>query len=58
MKKPISNFQASKQQIIQTNKTKSKMGEYRFQKNFILQKIYTFFTKMDELNIEYISRKW
>jgi hypothetical protein len=58
VKKSFKNFQVSEVQIPQSNILKLKVRQDSKQRNFILQKIHAFFTKVDALNIEYISRKW
>jgi hypothetical protein len=59
VKRSFQNFQVSEVQIPQSNIVNFKrVRQDRNQKNFVLQKIHTFFTKIDALNIEYISRRW
>ncbi|EIW19324.1 MULTISPECIES: hypothetical protein [Pelosinus] len=58
MKKPIQNFQVNELQIPQSSVTKLKIRQEYCQRNIVLQKIHSFFTKIDALNIEYISRRW
>jgi hypothetical protein len=58
VKKPIQNFQVNELQIPQSNITKLKIRQEYCQRNIVLQKIHSFFTKIDALNIEYISRRW
>lgn len=58
MKKSVQNFQVSELQIPQRNIMNLKIRQDNCQRNFVLQKIHSFFVKIDALNIEYISRRW
>ncbi|AJQ29662.1 hypothetical protein [Pelosinus fermentans] len=58
MKKSVQNFQVSELQIPQRNIMNLKIRQDNSQRNFVLQKIHSFFVKIDALNIEYISRRW
>ncbi|MCC5463955.1 hypothetical protein [Pelosinus baikalensis] len=58
MKKSVQNFQVSELQIPQNNIMNFKIRQDNCQRNFVLQKIHSFFVKIDALNIEYISRRW
>ncbi|MBP2657649.1 MAG: hypothetical protein H6Q69_681 [Firmicutes bacterium] len=58
MKKSVQNFQVSELQIPQRNIMNLKIRQDNCQRNFVLQKIHSFFMKIDALNIEYISRRW
>jgi hypothetical protein len=58
MKKSFENFQISEVQVPLNNIVNLKVRQKNQQRNFILQKIHNFFTKVDALNIEYISRRW
>lgn len=58
MKKSFENFQISEVQVPQNNIVNLKVRQKKQQRNFILQKVHNFFTKVDALNIEYISRRW
>jgi outer membrane lipoprotein SlyB len=58
VKKSVQNFQVSELQIPQRNIMNLKIRQDNCQRNFVLQKIHSFFMKIDALNIEYISRKW
>ncbi|SFL59042.1 hypothetical protein [Pelosinus propionicus] len=58
MKKSVQNFQVSELQIPQRNIMNLKIQQDICQRNFVLQKIHSFFVKIDALNIEYISRRW
>jgi hypothetical protein len=58
VKKSFENFQVSEVQIPQSNIVNLKVRPNSNQRNFVLQKIHTFFAKIDALNIEYISRRW
>jgi len=56
--KSFKNFQVSEVQIPKSNLFKLKVRQDNNQRNFLLQKIHTFFAKIDALSIEYISRIW
>ncbi len=58
MKKSVENYQVGKLQIPQSNIMNLKIRQNNCQRNFVLQKIHSFFVKIDALNIEYISRRW
>lgn len=58
VKKPLENFQVSEIQISRGSMVPLKIRPNHKPRNFILQKIHTFFAKIDALNIEYISRRW
>jgi hypothetical protein len=58
VKKSVQNFQVSELQIPQRNIMNLKIRQDNCQRNFVLQKIHSFFVKIDALNIEYISRRW
>lgn len=58
MKKSFENFQISEVQVPLNNIVNVKVRQKNQQRNFVLQKIHNFFTKVDALNIEYISRRW
>ncbi len=58
MKKSVQDFQVRELQIPQSKIMNFKIQEDNCQKNFVLQKIHSFFVKIDALNIEYISRRW
>jgi hypothetical protein len=58
VKKSLENFQVSEVQISRSNMVHLKVRPNHKPRNFILQKIHTFFAKIDALNIEYISRRW
>jgi len=58
VKKSVQNFQVSELQIPQRNIMNLKIRQDNCQRNFVLQKIHSFFMKIDALNIEYISRRW
>lgn len=58
VKKPLGNFQVSEIQLSRSGMVPLKRRPNHKPRNFILQKIHTFFAKIDALNIEYISRRW
>ncbi len=58
MKKSFENFQISEVQVPLNNIVNVKVRQKNQQRNLVLQKIHNFFTKVDALNIEYISRRW
>lgn len=58
MKKSFENFQVSEVQVPLNGIGKLKVRQDNNQRNFVLQKIHNFFTKIDDLNFVYISRRW
>lgn len=56
MKKSFKNNQVSEIQVSLHNLVK--VQRENNQQNFVLQRIHKFFSKIDALNLEYISRRW